>query len=81
MTMLILYYIKHGPIKTMGGGCGTRWFVTDIFKKSHLSMLSLTDLDFRVLMENEAYYKMYDDPNCEQKYDQDHPDYYYDDDE
>ena len=80
-NILKLNNIKHGPVKTVGGGCGTRWFITDILKKSHLSMLTLTDLDFRVLMENEPYYKYYDDPNCEVKYDEDHPEYYYEDDD
>ena len=56
--------IKHAPIKTLYGSCGTRFYITDILAKSHMTMLSLA-LDntvFRILQENESYYKMYDDP-------------------
>jgi hypothetical protein len=57
--------IKHGPIKTYGGGCGTLWFITDILKESHLTMLQIQMGDkIRVLKENEGYYKYYDDPSA-----------------
>lgn len=66
--------IKHGPIKTYGGGCGTLWFITDILKESHLTMLQVQMGDkIRVLKENEGYYKYYDNPSA--YYDDDDDDY------
>lgn len=54
--------IKHGPIKSVGGGCGSTFYITDIMKGSHFSALALAMLDttFRELMPNEAYYRLYD---------------------
>lgn len=55
--------INHGPIKTAGGGCGTLWFITDILKPEHVTMLQIQMGDkIRILKENESYYKYYDDP-------------------
>ncbi len=56
--------IKHGPIKSIGGACTTTFYVTDIYKESDVTYLALmlTDTDFRKLMPNEGYYRMYDDP-------------------
>ena len=56
--------IKHGPIKSIGGACTTTFFVTDIYNESDVTYLALmlSDTDFRKLMPNEGYYKMYDDP-------------------
>lgn len=54
--------IKHGPVKSFGGACTRTWYVVDILDKSHLTMLSLVMQDYRVLAENEFYYKAYDDP-------------------
>lgn len=69
--------IKHGPIKTYGGGCGTLWYITDILKSDHLTMLQIQMGDkIRVLKENEGYYKYYDDPSAYDDYD----DYDYDED-
>ena len=62
--------IKHGPIKTYGGGCGTLWYITDILKSDHLTMLQIQMGDkIRVLKENEGYYKYYDDPSAYDDYD------------
>ena len=56
--------IKHGPFKTLGGRCGTKFYVTEIMNKSELSFLTLSAGDkFRVLMPNEKQYQDYDDPN------------------
>lgn len=64
--------ISHGPIKTYGGGCGTLWFITDILKTTHLTMLQMQMGDkFRVLKENEGYYKYYDSGECYDDYDDD----------
>ena len=68
--------IKHGPIKTAGGGCGTLWYITDILKSTHVSMLQIQmGNKFRILKENEAYYKYYDNPNAynfDDDYDEDY---------
>ncbi len=56
--------IKHGPIKSIGGACTTTYYVTDIYDEVNVTYLALmlTDTDFRKLMPNEGYYRMYDDP-------------------
>jgi hypothetical protein len=56
--------IKHGPIKTIGGACTTSFHITDIFNEQDVTYLALmlSDTDFRKLMPNEGYYRMYDDP-------------------
>jgi len=65
--------IKHGPFKQVGGNCGSKYFVTDIYNKAELSFLTISAGDkFRVLMPNEALYKSYDDPNH-------NPNWYYED--
>ena len=62
--------IKHGPFKQVSGGCGSRYFVTDIYKKAELSFLTLSAGEsFRVLMPNEYLYKAYDDPDYDPDYD------------
>lgn len=56
--------IKHGPIKKIGGRCGSTFYATDIMNKAELSFLTITAGDkFRVLMPNEKQYQDYDDPN------------------
>jgi hypothetical protein len=56
--------IKHGPIKSIGGACTTVFYVTDIYDSKDVTYLALmlSDTDFRKLMPNEGYYRMYDDP-------------------
>ena len=56
--------IKHGPIKSIGGACTTTFYVTDIYNDVDVTYLALmlSDTDFRKLMPNEGYYRMYDDP-------------------
>lgn len=72
--------LKHGPIKTITGGCTSTFYITDILDKKHMTMLTLslnTD-DFRILKENESYYKMYDDPKYRNSTEIDEDDYYWD---
>ena len=56
--------IKHGPIRSVGGACSRTFYITDIMKQSHVSilMLNMSNTDIRILKENEGYYKLYDDP-------------------
>lgn len=56
--------VKHGPIKCIGGACTTPFYITDILDKKYMPLLAmaLSETNFRVLMPNEAYYKIYDDP-------------------
>lgn len=51
---------EHGMIKTFGGGCGTSWYVADIYNEKVLLLLQLAINDIRVLMPNEDYYRLYD---------------------
>ena len=58
--------IKHGPIKRIGGGCGSSFYITDIMNKEDVTMLSIAMIgkgDYRVLMPNEPYYSSYDNGN------------------
>lgn len=56
--------IKHGPIKSISGSCSSTFYITDILVPSHMTLLTIAmaSTDLRVLMPNEAYYKMYDNP-------------------
>jgi hypothetical protein len=51
-------------IKSIGGACSSTFYITDILDKKHFTMLALamSNTTFRVLMPNEGYYKVYDDP-------------------
>ena len=75
--------IKHGPIKTITGACTNTFYVTDILDKKHMTMLSLSlgTADYRILQENESYYKMYDDPKYKDSDEIDEDDYYWSDDD
>ena len=55
--------IKHTKIEHMLGSCGSSFDICDIKQKSDLTLLSLTFTsgEFRILMENEIYYKAYDE--------------------
>jgi len=63
-TLLKEKSIKHGPIKSIGGACTTTFYVVDIHNPSDVTYIAimLSDTDFRKLMPNEGYYRMYDDP-------------------
>lgn len=56
--------IKHGPIKSISGACSSMFYICDILDKSHFTMLALMlgNSSFRILMPNEGYYKLFDDP-------------------
>ncbi len=60
--------VKHGPFKTMYGGCGTQFTVCDILDKNDMIILSLKyPGQFRVLQANEEYYKAFDDKDLWKK--------------
>lgn len=73
--------IKHGPIKSIGGACSSRFYITDIIDQRQFTMLalSMSNTTFRILMPNEGYYKMYDDPKYQTTSDIDEDDYGWDD--
>ena len=63
--------IKHGPFKTIYGGCGTRFTICDILDKHDIMMLSLKHPGhFRILAPNETYYKAFDDKDLWKKLEQ-----------
>ena len=53
--------IETGTVKRAGGGCGTLWFITELYNYDEFFQLKFVMIgtDFRVLMENEDYYKLY----------------------
>jgi hypothetical protein len=59
---LNIHKTKHGPIKTIGGACSTRFYITDIYNEQDVTLLALVVTGLRKLMPNESYYRMYDDP-------------------
>lgn len=59
--------IKHGPIKSIGGGCGSRFYITEIMSQEDMTMLSISMYgkgEYRVLMPNEMHYNWYDNNNA-----------------
>jgi hypothetical protein len=61
---LVSLDINHGPIKRIGGGCGSSFYITDIFNDEDLTMLTLSmagRTDMRILMPNETHYNWYDE--------------------
>ena len=53
--------IEYGKIRKISGGCGTLFYICDIFTKEAAVLLSLIyHRNYRVLQPNEEYYKWYD---------------------
>jgi len=53
--------IPHGRFKTTYGGCGTTYHVVEVRSRAGMVLLSLIfDGAYRILQENEYYYKEYD---------------------
>jgi len=77
------FNIKHGPIKAIGGACSSTFYITDVLDKTQMTMLSLnmSNTSMRILMPNESYYKVYDDPKYKFKDFIDEDSIYDDDDE
>lgn len=53
--------IQHSEIKIFGGGCGTSWYVFDVFQEKDVTFLSLMVDNIRKLMPNEPYFDLYHD--------------------
>lgn len=77
MDFLQEHDIKFTPFKTIHGSCGTSYYICDIMNKNDIVMmqLGLGNSAFRVLQENETYYKAYDDPSLLATLDADDIDY------
>lgn len=77
MDFLQEHDIKFTPFKTTHGSCGTSYYICDIMNKNDIVMmqLGLGNSAFRVLQENETYYKAYDDPSLLATLDADDIDY------
>lgn len=50
-----------GHFKTVHGGCGSKFVIVDIFYEEDFVLLKLAQTGWRVLSENEEYYKVYHD--------------------
>lgn len=61
-TVLENHGIKFGPIKRTSGGCGSTFFITDIYDSEEVPLLLVAMSPYaRICMPNEAYYHWYDD--------------------
>ena len=68
--------VKHSTMKSVTGGCGSRFQVCDIKNQGDLVAMALIfHGSYRVLQPNEVYYRAYDDPELWAKLDADE---YYD---
>ena len=53
--------MQYGKIRKVSGGCGTEFYICDIFTKEDAALLSLSfHNEYRILQSNEDYYKWYD---------------------
>ena len=50
-----------GHFKLVYGGCGSKFLIVDIFNEEDVTLLKLTHTGWRILQENEEYYKVYND--------------------
>lgn len=53
--------VEHGEIKKAGGGCGTLWYIVEIYDFDQVYQLkfAMSGTDLRILAPNEDYYKLY----------------------
>lgn len=58
------YEVGFTPFKYIPGSCGSGFYMCDVMDREHMVLmgLSLPQHCYRILQENEAYYKAYDDP-------------------
>ena len=59
---LVQMNATHSHVKSIGGGCSTTWYVTDVYGKNSMLMLDLAmqGTDLRTLKANEEYYRLYE---------------------
>lgn len=58
--------MKYGKIRKISGGCGTLFYICDIYTKEDAALLSLIyHNNYRILQPNEEYFKWYDEKNLE----------------
>ena len=74
---------KHSTFKNIGGACSSTFVVCDMPNQDEVTFALLKYPDFRILMPNEGYYKMYDDPKYQgvEDIDLDAEEYYDEDDD
>jgi hypothetical protein len=54
--------MRYSKIRKITGGCGTEFYVCDIFTKEDAALLSFSyHNEYRILQSNEDYYKWYDE--------------------
>jgi len=59
--------IEYSTIKKISGGCGTLFYICDIYKQEDAALLSLIySNNYRILQPNEEYYKWYEEKNQEE---------------
>ena len=52
---------KHSPFKNISARCTTGYVICDLLDKAELTFATLKYDDFRIVKENESYYREYDD--------------------
>lgn len=58
--------MEYGTIRKISGGCGTLFYIFDIYKQEDAALLSLIySNNYRILQPNEEYYKWYEEKNQE----------------
>ena len=81
MSFLHEQNIQYTPLKEIRGSCSSRFYVCDIKKLNDITLmkLSLASNCFRILQENEPYYKVYDNDDYASQLDPDFDEVSYDD--
>ena len=60
--------VNYSTVRKISGGCGTLFFVCDIYRKEDAALLALVFYNnYRVLQPNELYYKWYDEMDTKEK--------------
>ena len=65
---------KHSPFKTILGVCTTTFVICDMLKKEEVTFATLKYDSFRIVKENEYYYKQYDEKGSRIQADYSDPD-------
>jgi hypothetical protein len=65
---------KHSPFKTISAPCTTTYIICDMLKKEEVTFATLKYDSFRIVKENEYYYKHYDEKGSRIQADYSDPD-------